>query len=487
MTPIPETDYQRIFSPRNVAIVGVSGKGTGFGSLLFFALREFGYAGRIFLVNPKGGELAGTRIHRRIEDIPERIDLAAIAVTADAVPRALEACRQKGAAAAEILSSGFRELGTPEGTALEEKVREIAARGIRVIGPNGFGIYCPRSKLTVIPGADLPQRSGPVAFSSQSGGMAVDFTHTGKAMGLSFSKVVSFGNGADLRETELLGHFGEDPETRVICMYIEGVADGEAFFTTLKAVAARKPVIVLKGGLSETGQRAVLSHTASMGGSARIWQAVLDQANAVAVREMPEMARTSLAFTHLPAGTYRRLAVVGGGGALGVEAADASDRHGFEMPVFTGDRLQQIERPLPRPGSSGANPIDVANPYVEPATIEQVLRLAAEDPRIELQVLITLFHHYSNLARMVGRPIGEVAPCTELADRVQAVVRDTGKPVAVILANPKRGIDHLDVVDTIETARRAFVERGIPAFDDLDQALAAIAHVNAYYERKTDG
>lgn len=478
------TDYERIFNPEKIAIIGVSAKGTGFGAGLFAALSMIGYEGEIFLVNPKGGTLGGKPIYKSIEDIAGGFDLAVIAVTAEAVPEALEACRQKGAAAAEILSAGFKELGTEQGIALENEIKRIAQKGIRVIGPNCFGIYCPKSGLTVLPGPDLSRETGPVAFCSQSGGMAVDFANTGKSMGMAFSRIVSFGNGADLRETELLRYLEKDPETGVINMYIEGVEDGGEFFSALKSTARKKPVIVIKGGLSRAGSRAVLSHTASMGGSRMIWHSLLKQANAVQVKDMEEMARTSLAFTRLPEGTYRRISVLGGGGALGVSAADAAEEFGIQIPPFETGLRHRIEEILPRPGSSAGNPVDVANPYVKPEILQQVLEMAAEDERIELQILITLFHHYTGKAAWTGKPVKEVTPYEDLAQRVKGVIQNTGKPVVVILNNPKRGRDNLEVVETIEEARKAFTDRHIAAFDDLSHALQAIARVNAYYERK---
>jgi acyl-CoA synthetase (NDP forming) len=196
------------------------------------------------------------------------------------------------------------------------------------------------------------------------------------------------------------------------------------------------------------------------------------------------MARASLAFTKLPEGIYKKISVLGGGGALGVGAADAAESWGIEIPPFEPNRRSRIEEILPRPGSSAANPVDVANPYVSPEVLQQVLEIAAEDERIELQILITLFHHYKNFASLTGKPVGEVTPYEELADRVAEVVQKTEKPVVVILNNPKRGLDHIDVVEMIEKARLAFMGRGIAAFDDLYQALEAISHVNDYFERK---
>jgi acyl-CoA synthetase (NDP forming) len=482
-----QSEYQRIFHPERVAIIGVSSKGAGFGSGIFHALRAIGYKGEIFLVNPKGGELAGEPIYKSVAEIPGSIDLAIIAVAAKSVPEILEACRRKGAAGAEILSSGFKELGTEEGAALEEAVVRVADKGIRVIGPNCFGIYCPESGLTVLPGPDLSRIPGAVGFSSQSGGMAVDFANQGKSTGLTFSKVVSFGNGADLRETELLHYFGSDPQTRIIALYVEGVEDGPSFFEALRMTGRVKPVIVMKGGLSDAGSRAVRSHTASMGGSRRIWTALLRQANAVKVMDPSEMAQACLAFSYLPKRVYQSISVLGGGGALGVAAADAAEAFGIHIPRLPESLSERIDALLPRPGSSPLNPIDVANPYVAPAVLKEVLAIAAEDERIELQVVITLFHHYKNLARATGRPVKEVVPFEELADGACQVMERTAKPVVIILNNPKRGLDHIDVVEMIEAARSSFLSRGIACFDDLNEALRAIAHQNDYYRGRRHG
>ncbi len=174
------------------------------------------FEGEILPVNPKGGEIAGPR-SLRSRGHPGRLDLIVIAVPRRQSPDP-RGRPKKGAAGAVIITSGFRELGTSEGIGREDEVRRIAASGIRVIGPNCFGIYCPKSGLTFFPNPDLSRESGPIAFLSQSGGLASDFMMTGMWMGLRFSKVVSFGNGADLREAELLRYLADDPETGVIAM-----------------------------------------------------------------------------------------------------------------------------------------------------------------------------------------------------------------------------------------------------------------------------
>jgi acyl-CoA synthetase (NDP forming) len=457
--------------------------GTGFGTRYFLSLQAIGFEGEIFPVNPKGGEISGLKIYKKIEDIPGELDLAVIVVAAEAAPAILEASRKKGAAAAIIITSGFKELGTPEGIAREEEVRMIAAKGIRVIGPNCFGIYCPKSGLTFFPNPDLTRESGPVAFLSQSGGMSSDFAMRGMWMGLRFSKVVSFGNGADLREAELLRYLGDDPETGVIAMYVEGIRNGDEFLSALKYAAGKKPVVIVKGGLSAAGSRAVVSHTASLGGSRVIWESVIRQAGAFQVDDLEEMAQACLAFSLLPGRSYRGVSVTSGGGALGIAACDAAEAFRLEVPPLRADVREQVEALLPKSGASGANPVDVANPYMSPEVLEKIFYVMVQDSRIDLQILTVLVHHFKGLAQDMGKTIAEVFPYLELAKRMQAVARQTGKPVVIILTNDKKGLLDLDVVEVHAKARQAFLELGLPVFDKIGDAMRAIANVNRYYAK----
>ncbi|HPI92181.1 MAG TPA: CoA-binding protein [Deltaproteobacteria bacterium] len=481
-----ETDqvFDRIFYPGAVAVIGVSSQGGGFGSGILDSLSAIGFSGDLYGVNPKGGEYKGRKLYRSIAEIPNAIDFAIIAVTAPQVPEILEQCRGKGVAGVEILSSGFSEADTFEGRELEQEIRRIAARGIRVVGPNCFGIYCPESGLTLLPGPDLSRVSGPVAFLSQSGGMSIDFAHIGNWMGVKFSKVVSFGNGADLRETELLEYLGRDPETRVIAMYMEGVEDGREFLRILRKVASTKPVIINKGGLSEAGSRMVASHTGSMGGSRIIWESALRQAGAIQVADLWELAQACLAFSLLPIREYGGVSVAGGGGALGVSAGDLAERYGLVLPAFDGDMSEKLLEVLPRPGSSAKNPIDAANPFVGPDAFRHVFSHAGIDPRIDIQVLIQLLHHYKPVAMSLGLDsIHQIAPYTQLAQAMHDARDATGKPAILVMPDFKQGRESLDIEALIRDARQAFLEKDIPVFSDLGDALRAIHHVTTYASR----
>jgi acyl-CoA synthetase (NDP forming) len=351
-----------------------------------------------------------------------------------------------------------------------------------VIGPNCFGIYCPRSGLTLIPGPELPRESGGLAFLSQSGGMSIDFAHMCHWKGLRFSKVVSYGNGADLRETELLRYLGEDPETKIIAMYIEGVEDGREFFRALREVSERKPVVIYKGGLSEAGQRAVASHTASMGGARSIWESALRQCNAVRVETLDEMADICLAFSLLPPRAYRGITVSGGGGALGVAAADSAEAFGLSIPLLD-KRLQEAILPLlPQPGSSASNPLDMANPFFPPDGILKALTIAARDENIDLQILIQLLYHYKSLSGLVGvQSVKAIAPVGAIVGAAVDLAKNTGKPMVMVLPSMKRDTGSMEIEELIRETRQAMVDKGIPVYDELRNAMGAIGRVSRYY------
>jgi len=191
-----------------------------------------------------------------------------------------------------------------------------------------------------------------------------------------------------------------------------------------------------------------------------------------------------LALSLLPPRAFRGISCIGGGGALGAAAGDAAEAYGIGVPAFPDDLRRRIEAILPRPGSSAPNPIDVANPFVPPEVLGRVLRLAAEDSRVELQVLISLLYHYKSQARAMGVPVASITPFGALAETMAAVAADTERPVVMVLPDLKRGPDDLDLAEMMARAREEFSGRGIPVFGAIAEALRAIGHVNTYYGRR---
>jgi acyl-CoA synthetase (NDP forming) len=479
------SNLKRIFEPERIAVIGVSSEGLGFGRGILLALLSIGYSGELFPVNPRGGSAAGLTIYKSVEAIPSSIDLGIIAVPAAMVPEAVEACMKKGAAGVEILSAGFRETGTAEGLSLEEKLSGLLSMNTRIIGPNCFGIYNPRSGVTMLPGPDLSREPGPVGFISQSGGMAVDFAHIGKWRGIRFSTMVSFGNGVDLRETELLEYMGSDPDTGIVGMYIEGLNDGRKFFKVLKSVCSRKPVIICKGGMSESGGRAAMSHTASFAGKSEIWQAVFRQCNAVPAMDIQDLSNYSLAFSMLPARTYHGISVIGGGGAIGVAAADIAASYGMAIPEFDSEIHDSILSMLPRPGSSAKNPVDVANPFVSPDILREIIILSARNSAIDIQIVVQLLYHYKSIsAHFKGKSVKDITPVASFAKAFSDAAVASGKPVIVVIPDYKQEPESLDVAETIRDARKQYTDRGIPVFDDIKVALQSIKAVSEYYQRR---
>lgn len=299
-------DLEYLFHPKSVAIVG------GFQGFLQ-ALLSLEYKGRIYPVHPGEGEIFGFKIYPSIRDIPDTVDHVIVAVPAQHVPQLITDCSAKGVKAIHIFAAGFSEIEDEDGKRQQAEVVAAAQQaGIRIIGPNCMGLYCPKAGLAFGEGA--PKESGPVGFSSQSGGNSVYAIDEGAARGIYFSKVISYGNACDLNETDFLEYFTHDPETEIIALYIEGIKDGRSFIQALRQATKMKPVIVYKGGITESGGRAVASHTANISGQDTVWRSLLKQAGAIQVDSMDELLDIVLLFRYMPPPKGRNAAIIGTGG-----------------------------------------------------------------------------------------------------------------------------------------------------------------------------
>ena len=480
------SELRRIFHPSALAVVGVSRDQMKFGGLFLQALLDFGFKGKIYPVNPEGTEILGLKAYPSVREIPEPVDLAAIMVPAPHVPAVLEDCLARGVRGAEVFSSGFAETGDDEATALERELTLIARRGIRIIGPNCFGIYCPSSGLTLLPGGHFPRESGPVAFISQSGGHAVEFAREARGRGIRFSKVISYGNGCDLNEADLLEYMAQDDETKIIAMYVEGPREGRRFAQLVKDLAPRKPVIIWKAGLTQAGAKAVHSHTASLGGEEAVWDALFKQTAAIPVRGLEELADTVLALLHLPASTGQRVGVVGGGGGISVAAADACDRVGLGVPPFDDSVQQKLREILPAAGTSVRNPVDIGVPLVPPQVFERVLDSVASADCVDTIIATqAMFHILDGTFRL---PPAVQEGFLQGLIETPARVRDRfGKPVVIVL--PVGG-DEVEMVEAEKGRRKIrdqYLSMRIPSYPTLERAARAVANVSTYYGKAGEG
>lgn len=350
-----------IWNPRAVAIVGVSSRTTGNrGGGFLQSIMEQGFHERrpLYPVNPKLTEINGLKAYPSILDCPDPVDHVISQVPAAVVPQLVEECIQKGVRSIHFFTAGFSETGDPERAALEREVLGKAkAAGIRVIGPNCMGLYVPGVGLAFM--GQFPKEPGNVFLLSQSGANAGDIVGGLARRGVRFSKVVSYGNGADLDAQDFFDYAAWDPQTEVVTAYIEGVKQGRAVFEAMKRCAAVKPTIVLKGGLSAAGARAANSHTGSLAGSVDIFEAACRQTGAIRAENMDELHDLVVAMTtKLRTVKGRGVALVGGGGGFAVLSADAIASSGLDTPPLPEATQEKLREFIPVAGTSVRNPVD---------------------------------------------------------------------------------------------------------------------------------
>jgi acyl-CoA synthetase (NDP forming) len=474
-------EFAPIFYPKTHAVIGASADIRKFSGRYLRVLLAFGYQGKIFPVNPRESEIFGFKTYARVSDIPEPVDFATITVPAPVVPELVEECLAKGVKAVQILTSGFTEIGE-EGRKLEERIMRAAAKGIRIVGPNCFGVYCPAGGLTILPGEDLPKDSGPVAFISQSGGYAIRMPRRASGLGIRFSKVVSYGNACDINECDLLEYFGQDSETKIITGYIEGVKNGPRFFKLLQEVTKTKPVILWKGGLTPGGARMVRSHTGSLGGEEAVWNAMFRQSNAIRANSLEELIDTTLAFIHLAHYRGRRISTVGGGGGITVAAADACERVGLSVPVFPLELQKKLAGMVPSVGTSTRNPVDVGSPFPMPNVLMSVLETVYAEGGVDMVIVDQIEMAGSSPSMQAQRQM--IDNTGELPQIPVEIKKRVGKPLAVVL--PVEAISASDA--ELEGDRRKisdyYFANGIPVFLTLERTAKALANLVNYYERR---
>ena len=462
--------FDSIFYPKSHAVIGASADLSKFGGRYLRVLLGFGYPGKVFPVNPKESEILELKAYPSVTDIPEEVDFATISVPAPAVPQVVEECLAKGVKAAQILTSGFGEMSV-EGERLERAISSTAARGIRIVGPNCFGVYCPGGGVTILPGGDLPKESGPVAFISQSGGYGIRVPRRAYGWGIRFSKVISYGNACDVNECDLLEYLGQDEETRIITAYLEGVKDGPRFVRLLKEVSKIKPVILFKGGLTQSGAIAVNSHTGSLGGQEEVWDAVFKQTNAIRANNLEELLDTMLAFMHLAPKPERKICAMGGGGAITVTAADICDRLGVSLPLFSKEMQKKLLPNIPAVGASARNPVDMGSPGPPPNMVRAVMETVLGDGVVNTIIIDEIESAASN-------PEGPMAKLIiETKERF-------GTPIIIVLPVEAIALEFLEREGNRRKSRDYYLSEGIPVFLTLDRAIRALANLDNYYRHR---
>jgi acyl-CoA synthetase (NDP forming) len=473
----PEVSLEQVFSPRGVAVVGASGPGKmSFANLVLHSLKEAEFPA-IYPVNPKHDEVLGMRCYPDLESIPGPVDHVVVSIPAGSALALLDDCAAKGVRSVHFFTAGFGESGVAERAELEqEMLRKARSAGFRIIGPNCVGLFVPGSRVTNAPG--VPLEPGPVGFISQSGGHAQDLPMRGGPRGLRFSKVVSYGNALDVDECELLEHLSRDDETEIIAAYIEGVRDGRRFLSALREAAARKPVVLYKGGRTEAGKRAAHGHTASLTSSVAVFEGVCRQANAIRAESVEEMIDVLVALrfaSPLPQG--RGVALFGGGGGPSVLASDEIEDAGLQLPRLSPAVQEELKKSLPVDGSILTNPVDTTN-LATPDAISTAARVLGRVPEIHMLLYHLGFHPISQWG------YGRFASPEFLEPTISSLLEveeTTGTPALLALRPP------LDVQGMQEflAAQAALVEAGLPVFHSLRDAARAMSRVVAWAQART--
>jgi acyl-CoA synthetase (NDP forming) len=469
----------RMFQPEAVAVFGGVHEPGKFGHMMLQSLIRYGFKGRLYPVSPAGGEVFGIKVRKGLREVDGPVDLACVCVPAKEVPSVLSECLEKGVKGAEILSSGFAETGLEEGILLQEEVSAMAARGIRMVGPNCFGIHCPKGGLTLLPGFDFSREPGPVAFMSQSGGVATDLCHEARGAGFGFSKVVSYGNGCDLEAVSLLEYLSQDPDSRFIGAYLEGVKDGRRLMEVIRGIAPKKPVVIWKGGLTPPGAGAVKGHTGSMAGEREIWRGFFAQSGAICVEGLEEMTDALTALVYLRTDASR-IALLGGGGAIGVFCSDLAHRYGLKLPAFSDRTRSQLRKWFPTPGNSLGNPLDTGTPVIHPELLLPMVEFLLREEAFDVLIVVFLIHPlavvspaFMEMDGLAARDLEDmISPLLEKA----ADLRDSyGKDILVVMENRAVLPSDAEIEGRCRRLKASFFEKGVPVFPSVKRALKAVS------------
>jgi acyl-CoA synthetase (NDP forming) len=359
-TFFPPVDPKRLgalFYPKSIAFVGVSSEVGKWGHRLFTITAARGFPGDIYLVNPKGGEIAGRRVYRFVKEIPGKIDLAVVTVPAAGVMELIPQFQEKGITNILLIASGFAETGD-EGKLLENKLMEEARKaGILIIGPNTMGICNPHIRLYCTGGPVWPV-AGSTAMVAQSGNMGTQLLAFAQNQGIGIRAFCGSGNEGMVTIEDFIDAFEVDNLTHTVMLYVESVKNARRFMESAKRVGKMKPIVLLKGGQTQAGSRAAASHTGAMASDSRIFNAMCKQAGIVKVEKPMDILDLSAAFSSLPLPKGNRAAIMTLGGGWGVVTADLCAEYGLDVPRLSEDLVREISPFLPSYWSK-SNPVDI--------------------------------------------------------------------------------------------------------------------------------
>lgn len=441
-----------MFTPTSVAVIGATDRPATVGRTVLENLFP-SFRGKIYAVNPQRSQVLGLKTYKSIRDLPEQVDLAVLATPAATIPALVGECVDAGAGAAVVISAGFKERG-PEGVALERQIQAQLARGhMRLIGPNCLGVMNPTIGLNATFAKDSP-KSGNVAFLSQSGALLTAILDWAQREQVGFSAIVSTGSMLDVGWGDLIYHFGNDPHTKSILIYMESVGDARSFLSYAREVALSKPIIVIKVGRSEAASRAAASHTGALTGSDEVLDAAFRRTGVLRVQSLADLFYMAEVLSKQPRPRGPRLTIVTNAGGPGVLATDSLVANGGELATLSEQTLRSLDSFLP-PHWSHNNPIDVLGD-ADSERYGKAIDLAVQDPNSDGLLAILA-------------PQGMTNP-TDVAKLLQGYANSTGKP---LLASWMGGVSVAEGEALLNSA-------GVPTFSYPDTAARAFTYMWRY-------
>lgn len=464
-----------IFKPNAIAILGASDIAGKWGYMMVERPLKTKFSGAIYPVNPNKREILGLRAYRSVLDIPGHVDLAVMTAPAPAVPELMRECVQKGVKGAVLIPGGFAEAGN-KGKILQDEVVNIARAGkMRFVGPNCMGIWSAAGNLNLC----FPQapKAGAVAFVSQSGTFGGYLSEIANAKGYGLSKFISIGNQANITASEYLEYLAKDDDTKVILFYMEGFKDGRRFFKLAKEVIKKKPIVIYKGGSTNAGARATLSHTASLAGSEDIFESMCRQVGMIRAREALHLFEMAEALIEQPLPRGRKIAIMGSGGQ-GVVTTDACASLGLEVPEFDNETKSSLQTILPPHAPPARNPVDFASGY----------RTATDEIKI-IEKLFSLDYIDGVITNVPVNPtvwgIKKTSTDTDkpLSDSTNAAPQAV-KTFAALPKKHNKPLITLRFRRTDDPTVNILNEAGIPVYDTPEQCARAMYALVKYAEAR---
>jgi acetate---CoA ligase (ADP-forming) len=463
-------DLNYAFMPRSVAVIGASPAEHNTVALLRGKLRD-----HLYLVNPNYKEVYGKKVYGSILDIEDPIDYVILALPAKHALNTVKQCIRKGVKVIHSFTSGFSETGLTEGIEREKELKSIIKGKVRFIGPNCMGVYCPKSGLSFNPLST--NEEGHIGVISQSGTFAQFFINAGLSRNVKISKMVSYGNAIDLDCPDFLRFMADDPDTNVIALYVEGVRDGHPLMEALEYASSKKPVIALKGGMTQQGGRVASSHTGALAGSGQTWSTMFEQVGVVRVDDFYDLLNATVAMNESMRVSGKGVSIITYSGGFSVVQSDMCIRAGLEVPQFSPKAIEDLRKFVPSSGTMIGNPLDAWQLFHRygdnEGTLGDVLRIVSYEK--DINSIILQFDIIRNMLESWKEKFEERFAMA--ADKILAgckCARDSGKLVFVTMNVDPYSVNDLERQHSLAFKRRCEAE-GFPVYAGLKDAIMTVA------------